>query len=60
MAFEVTDASMATDQLVAAGAELIAAHPEIPWHSLNSRPKAAAGLQITLFEELDDPPIANQ
>ncbi|MCZ6504647.1 MAG: VOC family protein, partial [Actinobacteria bacterium] len=25
-----------------------------PWRSLNSRLEAPAGLQITLFEELDD------
>ena len=37
---------------VAAGAELIASPTETPWRSLNSRLKAPAGLQITLFEEL--------
>ncbi len=54
VAFEVTDANLATDQLVAAGAELIAAPKETPWRSLNSRLEAPAGLQITLFEELAD------
>ncbi len=52
VAFEVTDANLATDQLVAAGAELIASPKETPWRSLNSRLEAPAGLQITLFEEL--------
>jgi len=54
IAFEVTDASSTTDRLAAAGAELIASPTETPWRSLNSRLEAPAGLQITLFEELDD------
>ena len=54
VAFEVVDANVATDQLVSAGAELIAAPTETPWRSLNSRLEAPAGLQITLFEELED------
>lgn len=53
VAFEVTDATSATDKLVAAGAELIAPPTETPWRSLNSRLEASAGLQITLFEELE-------
>lgn len=55
VAFEVTDANSATEQLVAAGAELIASPTETPWRSLNARLEAPAGLQITLFEELDQP-----
>ena len=55
IAFEVTDANSATEQLVAAGAELIASPTETPWRSLNARLEAPAGLQITLFEELDQP-----
>ena len=51
--FEVADASDATDRLVTAGAELVAPPTETPWRSLNSRLEAPAGLQITLFEELD-------
>jgi len=54
VAFEVTDAESLTDRLVAAGAELVAPPTETPWRSLNSRLEAPAGLQITLFEELDD------
>lgn len=54
VAFEVTDAKSKTDRLVAAGAELVAPPTETPWRSLNSRLEAPAGLQITLFEELDD------
>lgn len=51
--FEVADADAATKQLVAGGAELLAPPTETPWRSLNSRLEAPAGLQITLFEELD-------
>jgi predicted enzyme related to lactoylglutathione lyase len=54
VAFEVTDVNAATDRVVAAGAELIASPTQTPWRSLNSRLEAPAGLQITLFEELDD------
>lgn len=53
--FEVADAEGATDRLVEAGAELLARPTETPWRSLNSRLGAPAGLQITLFEELDRP-----
>ena len=53
VAFEVTDVSRATDDVLAGGAELIAPPTETPWRSLNSRLEAPAGLQITLFEELD-------
>lgn len=55
VAFEVTNAEADTARLVEAGAELIAAPTETPWRSLNSRLEAPAGLQITLFEELDPP-----
>ena len=54
VAFEVENANSATDQLQGAGAELISPPTETPWRSLNSRLEAPAGLQITLFEELDD------
>lgn len=54
VAFEVTDAESATDRLVEAGAELLASPRETPWRSLNSRLEAPAGLQITLFEELNE------
>ncbi|MGD9701550.1 MAG: VOC family protein [Acidimicrobiia bacterium] len=53
VAFEVTDAATATDELVAGGATLVAPPTETPWRSLNSRLDAPAGLQITLFEELE-------
>ena len=53
VAFEVADGREATDRLVTAGAELVAPPTETPWRSLNSRLRAPAGLQITLFEELE-------
>lgn len=55
VAFEVGDSAAKTDELVSAGAELIASPRETPWRSLNSRLAAPAGLQITLFQELDPP-----
>ena len=56
VAFEVDDSQQATDTLVAAGARLIASPRETPWRSLNSRLEAPAGVQVTLFEELDGRP----
>ncbi|MEO5841016.1 MAG: VOC family protein [Acidimicrobiales bacterium] len=53
VAFEVVDCATATDELVAGGAELVAAPTETPWRSSNSRLDAPAALHITLFEELD-------
>jgi len=53
VAFEVTDSGAATNAAVAGGAELVAPPTETPWRSLNSRFEAPAGLQITLFAELD-------
>lgn len=54
VAFEVDDAAAATRQAVAGGAELVAEPRETPWRSLNSRLNGPAGLQLTLFQELDD------
>ncbi len=54
VAFQVADADGVTRELVAAGAELVAPPTRTPWNSLNSRLEAPAGLQLTLFEELDD------
>lgn len=52
VAFEVLDAEARTTRLVEHGAELVAPPTETPWHSLNSRLDAPAGLHITLFQEL--------
>ena len=56
VAFQVRDAAAATTLLVAAGADLIARPVETPWRSLNARLNGPAGLQLTLFEELDPAP----
>ena len=53
VAFEVEDTESATKLLTDAGARLIAPPVVTPWNSLNSRLDAPAGLQLTLFEELD-------
>jgi len=53
VAFEVEDAASATEQLVEAGATLVAPPVETPWRSLNARLDAPASLHITLFQELD-------
>lgn len=52
VAFEVADVATVTDELVEAGAELLAPPTRTPWDSLNSRMDAPAGLQLTIFEEL--------
>lgn len=52
VAFEVADATEATERLAAAGASVIATPVRTPWNSLNSRLDGPGGLQLTLFEEL--------
>jgi catechol 2,3-dioxygenase-like lactoylglutathione lyase family enzyme len=54
LAFEVDDARTVTATLSAAGAEVIGGPVVTPWNSLNSRLRAPAGVQLTLFEELGD------
>ncbi len=54
VAFEVADVENATDRLVAGGAELVARPTRTPWDSLNARLEGPAGLQLTLFQELED------
>ncbi|HWH24089.1 MAG TPA: VOC family protein [Candidatus Limnocylindria bacterium] len=53
VALEVADAEDVTRRLADAGAELIAPPTQTPWRSLNARLAAPAGLQLTLFQELD-------
>lgn len=53
VALQVPNAATATDRAMTAGAELIAPPAETPWRSLNARLNGPAGLQLTLFEELD-------
>jgi predicted enzyme related to lactoylglutathione lyase len=54
LAFEVPDTATATEELAGAGATVLAEPTVTPWQSLNSRLDAPAGLQITLFQELED------
>lgn len=54
IAFESDDSATATNDMVAAGATLIAAPRETPWKSLNSRLTGPDGIQVTLFQELED------
>ncbi len=54
VAFEVDDSATATQDLVAGGASLIAEPRETPWKSLNSRLTGPGGLQVTLFQELEE------
>jgi len=53
VAFQIDDATAATSRLVDAGAVLVAPPVETPWRSLNARLEGPAGLQLTLFQELD-------
>ena len=53
VAFEVADTAATTERLSANGASVIAPPTETPWRSLNARLDAPAGLQITVFQELD-------
>ncbi|HCT81863.1 MAG TPA: glyoxalase [Micromonosporaceae bacterium] len=53
VAFEVADSASVTEELKAAGAEVVAEPTITPWNSLNSRLEGPAGLQLTIFQELD-------
>jgi predicted enzyme related to lactoylglutathione lyase len=53
VAFEVDDAEDVTRQLADAGADVVMPPIETPWRSLNARLEAPAGLQITIFQELE-------
>lgn len=53
VAFEVDDVAEATRLLADAGARLLAEPVRTPWNSLNARLEAPAGLQLTLFTELE-------
>lgn len=55
VAFEVEDVDGVTRRLVEGGATLIADPIETPWRSRNARLDGPAGIQLTLFEELDPP-----
>lgn len=53
VALGVTDTAAATAVATSAGAALIAPPIETPWRSLNARLDGPAGLQLTLFEQLE-------
>jgi len=53
IALEVVDAGAATATAAGAGARVLAEPTETPWRSLNARLEGRAGLQLTLFEELE-------
>ena len=53
VAFEVDDSAATTKELAAAGATVLAEPTRTPWSSLNARLEGPAGLQLTLFTELD-------
>jgi hypothetical protein len=42
-----------TQRLAEGGADVLMPPIETPWRSLNARLEAPAGLQITVFQELD-------
>ena len=54
VAFQVDDATAATAELAAAGAEVVAEPTRTPWNSLNARLDAPGSLHVTLFTELGD------
>jgi predicted enzyme related to lactoylglutathione lyase len=53
VAFEVADTAAVTRRLAAAGATVLAEPTPTPWGSLNARVDAPAGLQLTLFANLE-------
>jgi lactoylglutathione lyase len=53
LAFDVDDSAGMTRKLEAAGATVVAEPTRTPWNSLNARLEGPAGLQLTLFTELD-------
>ncbi len=52
IALEVDDTAAVVDRLEAGGAEVEASARVTPWRSLNARLRGAAGLQLTVFQEL--------
>ena len=54
IALQVPDCESATEQLVRAGARLVAPPTRTPWDSRNARLRDLDGNQLTLFTELED------
>jgi hypothetical protein len=53
LAFEVGDARATVTRLEAAGATVLGGPVETPWRSLNARVDGPAGVQLTIFQELE-------
>jgi methylmalonyl-CoA/ethylmalonyl-CoA epimerase len=51
VAFNVSDVIRTTDTLAEAGATVVAAPRQTPFHSINARLNAPAGLHLTIFEK---------
>jgi lactoylglutathione lyase len=56
VAFRVDDSASAAATLERAGAGVLAKARKTPWNSLNARLEGPAGLQLTLFSEMDQEP----
>jgi AcrR family transcriptional regulator/uncharacterized glyoxalase superfamily protein PhnB len=54
VALEVADTDAAVHRLVGGGASVEASARRTPWNSRNARLRGAAGVQLTLFQELAD------
>jgi catechol 2,3-dioxygenase-like lactoylglutathione lyase family enzyme len=54
VAFEVENARATTDELLEAGAHLVATPTVTPWDTLNSRLEGPAELQLTIFGPTDE------
>ena len=60
VAFNVADVVRTTDTLAEAGATVVAAPRQTPFHSINARLDAPAGLHLTIFEKTttsDEPAV---
>ena len=53
VAFQVEDAAASTQVAAHAGALVIAPPTQTPWGSLNARLEGPAGIQLTLFEQVE-------
>ena len=53
VAFRVEDSAGTEETLEHAGARVLAMARGTPWNSLNARLEGPAGLQLTLFSEMD-------
>jgi catechol 2,3-dioxygenase-like lactoylglutathione lyase family enzyme len=58
IAVEVGDARATVARLAAAGATVLGAPAVTPWRSLNARLEGPAGIQLTVFQELE--PLAER